>query len=267
MKVVAEDGDIKEFEKPLDEYGLMVQGQKAPEDFFETALQVSEYKHKAEMCAMEVRQKQELLRLQEKHYEKRIETLEETQKNLSGHINIITNQSFQNLTRTIRELAAHTQDNTSDSLVSLEKILSTLLKDSDKEKVIVTVNNIQKKDPNIITKLFKSIALPVVTGSAGNSLWKWLEECRIILKHKTRARHQTRKVNHMDNIDIPEMHQLMKSFSRFSSECRRIRENPESSPLCDLERLEKNLIAIQIKIHDLQIKDSPHYQYFRNKQN
>ena len=70
----------------------------------------------------------------------------------------------------------------------------------------------------------------------------------------------------MKNVDKIQIHQLLTSLGKFSKQCRIDRESEEDRVVI-LERLMKNMNAIQIRIHELQIQDSPLYAYLRNKQN
>jgi hypothetical protein len=184
MIVEAADGNKEEFEKALDEYGLVVQGQMAPENYFETPLQVSEFKHKAEMAAMEVRHTKELMYSEREQYKGRLISLEENNKFLQAQIRTLTDKNFQSLTKTLNHMAKSKKSNISDTLAELENLLSTAVQASDRKSVEEAVDAIEKKEPGTIKKLFKAAGIESVkgvAGSAGKTFWEWLKAGGLIL--------------------------------------------------------------------------------------
>lgn len=76
MLIDTPTGEREEIEKTLDQYGMVVAGKVAPEDFLDNPLEVMALKNKLEIARLEARQSKELLSYVSQNSQQRIDSLE-----------------------------------------------------------------------------------------------------------------------------------------------------------------------------------------------
>lgn len=82
LKIETKEGEISTIERTLDEYGQVVVGNLAPDQFFSEPLAIVELNNRLEVAKLELRLKEKSHLINSSHQEKRIESLEDQLKEL-----------------------------------------------------------------------------------------------------------------------------------------------------------------------------------------
>ena len=141
-------GDRDEIEKTLDEYGMVIKGEKSPEGLLTDLFQIQDLKNQLRLAHVQIEQKTELLRITEKQYDARILSLEEHVNSLRSNIGNALQTNFTSLS-IIDKLIDHNA-NIRNELTELKKLLENPdPSKNDREKAEQLLKSIKTKEPGV----------------------------------------------------------------------------------------------------------------------
>lgn len=166
--VETQSGDIEKIERSLNEFGLVVVGEKAPHEVLESNLDVERFEMKLDMAAMELKHSERLLTLyqsENENYKNRIGSLENQMSELQRAICNSLTQSQKHLS-----LQLANQNNLPESLIhllenNLNETISVVASQQIEDEVRKHIT-----DKNKALSLYK-LAENALYGVAGNSLY------------------------------------------------------------------------------------------------
>lgn len=181
LLIKSKAGSVDMIETLLNDYGLVLNGQLAPEKFMDNEVQLLSLRNKLDMSAIEVKHQKDILALTTSSYNLRIESLEDQLKHLKAVLSksIISNKVAQSHVSSLIE--KFTNGSVVESrLIELAEKIDNGLSNSDKKEFESTLTAINKKNPKLAQEFIKSLKGPL-EGVAGNILYSWLPNISILM--------------------------------------------------------------------------------------
>lgn len=178
LLIIPEKGDdIQIIERTLQEYGMVISGKMKINDFFSNDMQRLELENKLEIANMELRFANRQLEFQRQHHMDRISNIENEVKWLRGQIgNSLTDMkqitigANNNLTKLIKELFPSNDKALFKSLDIIENFLTIHENENDKQETIEALQNVRKKNPEIL-KFLKGFVEKATSSASGKLLY------------------------------------------------------------------------------------------------
>ena len=168
------NGDIDKIEKTLDDYSLVVTGQKKPEEILSDPLQIMELKFQLQSTANTLQMTQQLLEYSKEFGAQRISSLEDEVRYLRKFVGegMRANAKNQDLLKIVIESNQMDTEVRANLQLIKEKVESGLT-ENDKQEIVEALKAIQKKDALLLDKV-KAFAFSAATGASGNLLASWI---------------------------------------------------------------------------------------------
>lgn len=181
MVIQTEEGNIEKLEKTLEDYGLVVLGQKTPEEFLSNPFEILQLKNQLKIAHLQLENQKEIIGIQNSLHGHRISELEDEIRWLRSHVASILIHSQDNI-KAIKEvmIGAHKllegRDDIIESAISLiSKKLQEGIIQSDIAEIKQTLEAIRDRNPSFFEKFIDKINLLIIQGSisgvAGNLLY------------------------------------------------------------------------------------------------
>ena len=168
------EGEKERIEKDLSDYGLVVIGELAPEQFLKDPLEVLRLKQKLEIAALELRQTKELLYNERTHFNSRIESLEEEARNLWRLLD--TQQYDKNqLISIFKDLYLYANEHSKKNLEILIAAVERGSIEKDKKEIKEIIGSIKTNDKGLWAYFEELIIKGSIQGTAGNILYAFLQ--------------------------------------------------------------------------------------------
>lgn len=173
------DGKREEISKTLNEYMLVVSGDKPVNEFTDDRLQATALNIKLEQAKSEVRQTYMLLESERAASAAQIETLKESavryEANFSRIFGLLENaQSGEHQMRdALINLAVNSGHGTADILAATAK-LAEAIGSRNSAKVEAIVEELRSSKPDVLTRMTSFISSSAVSGAIGNAAYGWL---------------------------------------------------------------------------------------------
>jgi hypothetical protein len=179
MIIESPEGDKEEVEKTLYQYGQVIKGQLAPNDFYDNRLDVIELKQQLEIAKLQLETQKDLFYLKEEEIRRtteRIRFLEEQFEKLQGLLGntlfYSANQS-ENWAKLIGQVRGQNNVIIEQALCILRNIVEKGITPFD-EKPVKEALEIIKKDRPEMFKHVIDLLKGSVSGVAGNILYYWI---------------------------------------------------------------------------------------------
>jgi hypothetical protein len=167
------EGEKERIEKDLSDYGLVVIGELAPEEFLHDPIEVLRLKQKLEIAALELRQTKELLYSERNHFNSRIESLETEVKNLWRLLDVQQYDKNQ-LISIFKDLYLHANERSKQNLEILMAAVEKGSIEKDKQAIKEIIESIKNDDKGLWTYFEELIIKGSIQGTAGNILYAFL---------------------------------------------------------------------------------------------
>ncbi len=181
LLIKSKAGSVEMIETLLNDYGLVLNGQLAPEKFMSNEVQLLSLRNKLDMAAIEVKHQKDILALTTSSYSLRIESLEDQLKHLKTVLSksIISNKVAQSHVSDLIEKFSNGSI-VESQLIELAEKIDNGLSDSDKKEFESTLAAINKENPKLVQEFIKLLKGPL-EGVAGNILYSWLPNISMLL--------------------------------------------------------------------------------------
>lgn len=167
--VADEDTVVKLFE----DYGLVITGEKKPDELLSNSHELMILEHKLDMARMELKHSQQRLEFERRQYDSRIIHLEKSSDHYSS---LLGDMIFQN--KVIREdfnnLARDTNISNDGRIESLMNLLADNLESRDEDKVTELLTSIKEEDVTLFDHISDIIIKGSLSGASGNFLYQWI---------------------------------------------------------------------------------------------
>lgn len=168
------EGEKERIEKDLRDYGLVVIGELAPDQFLTDSFEVLRLKQKLEIVALELRQTKELLYSERGHFNSRIESLEEEARNLWKLLD--AHQDDKNeLISILKNLYLYANESSRKNLDTLIAVVERESIERDKKEIKEIVESIKANDKSLWEHFEELIIKGAIQGTAGNVLYAFLQ--------------------------------------------------------------------------------------------
>lgn len=173
MTIETESGDREVVENELQEYGLVVLGDKPVDDYIENKTSALLLKNKLELVSLELRQTQEMYRIEKEALSEKNASMEQQLRYMQRvfdkqqDANIDVNSVFAELAREQSEIIG-------ESLNRLCDLVRQGITEADKDEVMREIKSLKAKDPTIIARLNEYILKGAIQGASGNYLFRWI---------------------------------------------------------------------------------------------
>lgn len=168
------EGECERIEKDLAAYGLIVIGEKSPEELLNDPLEIIRLKNKLEIAALELRQTRELLYSERQQYNARIHQLEETTKNIWSLLDKGEYEKRE-LLSIFKELNSHANNLAQQHLQSIMKYIENNSIEAERKNIQVLIKNIQNDDKNLFDYIQELVIKGSLQGVAGNYLYAFFQ--------------------------------------------------------------------------------------------
>lgn len=185
MIVETASGDVEQIERTLESYGLILRGEMAAEDYLSDPVQILELKQQLSLAYFQIENQKELLKFTDKHYNKRMESLEGEVKWLRGHVGNLLVHS---------EMTSQAITLTTNDLLKYFGNLNNVIKIEVENLYDKIENGLTKKDELIIKEIFEklkaenggafkqllnflkdSVIKGSISGASGHLLYDWIK--------------------------------------------------------------------------------------------
>lgn len=160
LKIETKEGEISTIERTLDEYGQVVVGDLAPDEFFNDPLAIVELKNRLEVAKLELRLKEQSHLIHSSYQEKRVESLEDQLKELRCLVGAqLTTVS--NLSSTIAALgnSERISPAVANALNTLNDLIQKNYSTKNESDLRQALETIRKEDQGLFKKLFGSVSI------------------------------------------------------------------------------------------------------------
>lgn len=183
MFVETPEGEVREeVEKTLDEYSMVLKGDREADEMFSDPLQVLELKNQLRLAQTQLEQKTELLqhkREQSERDKERISRLEDRVDELYGMVGRSLERAqdqSEALIGTLDQLVSSSEGQVKDALSVVRKSISEGVLENKKGEVKEALEVIKSQQPGLFKTIFKTVVRDPITGAAGNILYNILVE-------------------------------------------------------------------------------------------
>lgn len=173
MLIETPEGQRETIERELRDYGLVVTGEMAAEEYLRNPKDVLALKHKLEMAALELRHTKELLYSERKQYDARILALEEQTKLLRDVLDRDKYETAKIIER-MEHLASQANTRAREAVQAIITILEKSPAEEDKDTVVRELKIIAHEDKSLFSYLQELIIKGSISGAAGNFLYACL---------------------------------------------------------------------------------------------
>ncbi len=174
LVITLPDGSQDTVTKVLNDYGLVVTGKMSPRDLVSNDIQALALQQKLELAQMEVRQTRDLLRIQEKYANKRVESLESEVRRLYSLLEreLTARERLQDGLMNLTGQFAN--GHVSEHTIRLITTLSEAISERNEEKTRVVLEDIQSIEPDLFSRLHAFFIEAAMSGIIGNGVYNWL---------------------------------------------------------------------------------------------
>ncbi len=188
MIIETPEGSKEIVEKTLEGYVEVVTDKIKPEDFFENPLHIMELKHKLEISKLEIRQKEEILRISERQrsaLEDRVANLEsivsEQYRSMGHNLSSVVNVTDKVVLLLERTATQQISPSISQLVEDIKDTIKSGVDHNNIEDIKKAIIEIKNKDTSVFANLLDILGKGSVSGAAGNELYKWIEYARAML--------------------------------------------------------------------------------------
>ena len=168
------DGSRELIEHELNEYGLVISGNKEPESYMNNSFQAMMLRNKLELAQLEVRQTRDLLYSERKHYDSRIESLEEQVVFLKTTFS--KQQSELSLSaKCLRDIAEIETKAVTTALERIAELVESGTFLENRELVVSELESIRVESSTVVDKINELIIRGSISGAAGNFLYACIQ--------------------------------------------------------------------------------------------
>lgn len=175
LVITLPDGSQDTVTQALNDYGLVVTGRMAARELVGDDIKALALQQKLELAHMEVRQTRDLLRLQERYSNGRIESLETEVKNLYA----LLGREFTSRERLQEGLLSLTTQLASghigEQATQLLSALSEAISERNDQRTRILLEDIQTADPALFERLSDFFLNAAASGVIGNYVYDWLK--------------------------------------------------------------------------------------------
>lgn len=176
LRVETPDGKIlKEIEKTLEKYGLVVMGSAPIESLSENRELIRDLKTKLEVTSLELRLRQENYLEQKKQFEERVISLEDQVKQL--HCMIGSNLAhYNNLSEIIRSIVSNDKVERSlhKALDTIDKLAISEYSEESAKKFEASITEVERESPGLTKRLLTTIET-IPASILANLLSPWVQ--------------------------------------------------------------------------------------------
>lgn len=168
------NGEKEKIERTLEDYGLVVLGQKSPEELLPDPLQVMQLRYQLDQSALQITHFRELLQYAKDSHHREISGLKEE----VSHLRLQISEAFKRESRTHDVLAkvieVHSLDGAAKTaMTELSARLEVGIAERDKEIILGLMSIIQQQNTPAFEDL-KTYIISSLGGASGNLLSTWL---------------------------------------------------------------------------------------------
>lgn len=175
------EGEKERIEKDLSDYGLVVIGELAPEQFLRDPFEVLRLKQKLEIAALELRQTKELLYNERGHFNSRIESLEEEARNLWRLLDAQQHDKNE-LISIFKNLYLYANESSRKNLETLIAAVERESIERDKKEIKEIIESIKANDKGLWAYFEELIIKGAIQGTAGNVLYAFLQSIAFLIR-------------------------------------------------------------------------------------
>ena len=185
MIIETPEGVRDELEETLEDYGLVVQGQKEPQDLLNNELEIAELRHQLRLANVQLESQKELYSLGREHSRKRLDSLEREVKWLRSHVGSVLSFSekhvaaFDGIFSDALEAAGQSGSALRSALSLLGEKLDAGLESSDEDDVKAALSTVREENRTVFesvrSRLEELIIKGSISGASGNLLYEWLK--------------------------------------------------------------------------------------------
>ena len=175
------EGEKERIEKDLSDYGLVVIGELAPEQFLRDSFEVLRLKQKLEIAALELRQTKELLSNERNHFRSRIESLEGEVSNLWRLLDVQQYDKSQ-LISAFKDLYLYANEHSKKNLEILIAVVERGSIEKDKKEIREIIESIKTNDKGLWAYFEELIIKGSIQGTAGNILYAFLQSIAVSIR-------------------------------------------------------------------------------------
>ncbi len=188
MIIETPEGSKEVVEKTLENYVEVVTEKRQPEDFFENPIHIIELRHKLEIAKLEIRQKEEILRLSEHHrarLEERVALLErsvdEHYRSMGTNLSSVIDLTGRMVSRMDGVAAQKGGASVSHLVDEIKEIVRAGVDHDNINDIKKAILEIKNRDSTVFGHMMDILGKGSVSGAAGNELYRWIEHIRTML--------------------------------------------------------------------------------------
>lgn len=169
------DGRKDEIEKLFSDYGMVLSGELPPDSLLSDPIQLQGLKQKLEITSLELRQTKELLSIEKRYSDSKLQTLEADVKFLRESL-ASQMVGYQNLSSAmIEQISIISDNNQNDITLRLVDKLLNAINNKDETDFRLQIKNINDQDPTLLDKLQVFLMTNTFGGVIGNTAYDWLK--------------------------------------------------------------------------------------------
>ena len=169
MTIETDDGHCEIVEKTLEEYGLVVAGQRQPSELLPDAIDVFRLENQLRLTQVQLESERQALQLTEQQYSRRIESLEDE----VFYLRELVGGQLRHADRLVDVLEIQ-------AFAPLRVLLDRGLTEADETKVKRVLTEAGQQSPRLLQRLAESITAGAIGGTIGSVnaafLVPWLQE-------------------------------------------------------------------------------------------
>lgn len=169
------DGRKDEIEKLFSDYGMVLSGELPPDSLLSDPIQLQGLKQKLEIASLELRQTKELLSIEKRYSDSKLQTLEADVKFLRESL-ASQMAGYQNLSSAmVEQISTISGNNQNDITLRLVDKLLNAINNKDETDFKLQIQNIKDQDPTLLDKLQVFLMTSTFGGVIGNTAYDWLK--------------------------------------------------------------------------------------------
>lgn len=175
LRIETLDGDVEKIERTLEEYGLVVTGKMAVETFTEDRELIRDLKTRLEVASLELRLRREMYLEDRKHYEARVNSLEDQVTELRQLISVgLTHSST--LADIVRAMipVEGTQQRIASSLETIAELSRAEHTEENASRFRTALETVEKESPSIYARLLSHLH-GIPAGIMANLATPWVQ--------------------------------------------------------------------------------------------
>lgn len=173
LEIESPDGTLERIERELTQYGLVVVGQMAVEDFMPDAVGSMRLRQKLELAQMELRHTKELLHVDRTHFNARLTSFE-TEIAFVRKLLDKNQYELEQTVQTLRQLASAAGPSSVDSINRIIDALSAK-SDANQEMLRSELAALKTDNPTLLDRLNELFVKGSIQGASGNYLYAALQ--------------------------------------------------------------------------------------------